>query len=154
MSRIDERLAELGVTLPTPSVPAASYVPWRRVGGLVFIAGQIPVKDGQRLFIGKVGREYTVEQAQDAARLVALNVLAHVKSACDGDLDRVVGIVRLGVFVNCLPEFTQHPMVANGASDLLVQIFGDAGRHTRAAVGAPSLPFDVAVEIDAVFEVR
>jgi enamine deaminase RidA (YjgF/YER057c/UK114 family) len=153
MPTIERRLVELGVALPTPSVPAASYVPWRKVGNLVFIAGQIPVKDGQRLFIGKVGREYTVEQGQEAARLVALNVLAHVKAACEGDLDRVVSIVRLGVFVNCGPEFAQHPMVANGASDLLVQIFGDAGRHTRAAVGAPSLPFDVAVEIDAVFEV-
>ena len=119
----------------------------------MFIAGQIPVLDGKRLYLGKVGREITLEQAQEAARLVALNVLAHVKTACEGDLDRVVGIVRLGVFVNCVPEFTAHPTVANGASDLLVQIFGEAGRHTRAAVGAPSLPFDVAVEIDAVFEV-
>lgn len=154
MGRIDTRLAELGLVLPTPSVPAAAYIPWQRVGDLVFVAGQIPVRDGERQFIGKVGREFSIQDAQEAARLVVLNILAHVRSACDGDLDRVARIVRLGVFVNCTPEFVHHPQVANGASDVLVALFGDAGRHTRAAVGAPSLPFDVAVEIDAIIELN
>lgn len=153
MGRIDDRLRELGIELPNAAAPAANYVPWARVGTLVFIAGQIPSWNGERRFLGKVGRDYTVEQARDAARLVGVNVLAQVRAACDGDLDRVARCVRLGGFVNCTPEFTDHPMVMNAASELMISVFGDAGRHTRTAVGAPSLPFDVAVEIDAIFEI-
>ena len=152
--RIDARLLELGITLPVPSAPRANYVPWVRVGDLLFIAGQVTFEDGKLVWIGKVGEHFTVEEGQLAARLVALNVLAQVRAALDGDLDRVVRVVRLGGFVNCPPEFIDHPKVMNGASDLLVDVFGEAGRHARTAVGSTSLPFDVAVEADAIFEVR
>jgi enamine deaminase RidA (YjgF/YER057c/UK114 family) len=151
--RIEGRLMERGIELPEAPIPAANYVPWVKTGSLVFIAGQIPVWNGERRFLGRVGGDLTLEDGQAAARLVALNVLAQLRAACGGDLDRVVRAVRLGMFVQCTPEFGEHPMVANAASELLVDVFGEAGRHTRAAVGAPSLPFGVAVEIDAVFEV-
>jgi enamine deaminase RidA (YjgF/YER057c/UK114 family) len=151
---IDERLVALGVTLPRPSTPAANYVPWVRTGALVHVAGQIPVWEGERRFLGKLGVEFDVAAGQQAARLCVLNVLAQVRAACDEDLDRVVRVVKLNGFVNCAPEFTDQPAVMNGASDLLVGIFGDAGRHARSAVGVASLPFGVAVEVDAVFEVR
>lgn len=154
MPYIDERLVALGVTLPRPSTPAANYVPWVRTGALVHVAGQIPVWEGERRFLGKLGVEFDVAAGQQAARLCVLNVLAQVRAACDEDLDRVVRVVKLNGFVNCAPEFTDQPAVMNGASDLLVGIFGDAGRHARSAVGVASLPFGVAVEVDAVFEVR
>lgn len=154
MSRVDDRLAQLGVSIPQPSTPAANYVPWVRTGTLVHIAGQIPVWEGERRFLGKLGAAYTVAEGQQAARLCVLNVLAQVRAACDGDLDRLVRFVKLNGFVNSAPDFTDQPAVINGASDLLVEILGDAGRHARSAVGVASLPFGVAVEIDAIVETR
>lgn len=153
-SRIQQRLAELGVTLPAPPAPAANYVPAVRTGDQLFIAGQVPVQDGQARFIGKLGATLGIEEGQQAARLCAINVLAQVAKALDGDLDRVVRCVRVGGFVNAVPDFVDHPKVINGASDFLVAVFGEAGKHARTAVGAGSLPRGVAVEVEAVFEVR
>ena len=151
--RLDARLKELGITLPEAPTPAANYVPFVRSGNLVFIAGQIPMEGGKPQFIGKLGREMKVEDGQKAARLCALNVVAQLRAALGGDLDRVKRCVRVGGFVNCTPEFTDQPQVVNGASDLIVQIFGDAGKHARAAVGTSSLPRGVATEVEAIFEV-
>jgi len=153
-SSIQDRLAELGVRLPAAPAPAANYVPAVRAGNLLFVAGQVPVQDGKAQYLGKVGAELSVEDGQQAARLCAINVLAQVAQALGGDLGRVVRCVRVGGFVNAVPEFTEHPKVVNGASDLLVAVFGEAGRHVRTAVGAGSLPRGVAVEVEAVFEIR
>lgn len=147
------RLAELGITLPTPPAPVASYVPYTFSGDQLFISGQIPLKDGKPQFIGKVGADITLEDAQAAARLCAVNILAQLNAAVDGNLDRVVRCLKLGVFVNAVPDFGQQPEVANGASDLMVAVFGNAGKHARAAVGVGSLPRGVAVEVDAVFQI-
>ena len=147
------RLAELGISLPTPPAPVASYVPYTFSGNQVFISGQIPLKDGKPQYIGKVGHDISLEDAQAAANLCAVNILAQLSAACDGNLDRVVRCLKLGVFVNAVPDFGQQPEVANGASDLMVAVFGDAGKHARAAVGVGSLPRGVAVEVDAVFEI-
>ncbi len=152
--RIDARLAELKIVLPQVSAPAANYVPFVRSGDLLFIAGQICQWQGERRFIGKLGREITVEQGREAARLCGLNILAVVRSALKGDLDRVVRCVRLGGFVQSADDFHQQPLVVNGASDLMVELFGDEGRHARTAVGVNALPGGVAVEVDALFEVR
>jgi len=152
--KIEARLRELKLELPAASTPAANYVPFVRTGNLVFMAGQIPVWNGERRFIGKVGRDFTAEQGQEAAKLCGLNLLAQLKAALDGDLDRVVRCVRLGGFVNSMPDFVQQPLVVNGASDLMVAVFGDAGRHARTAVGTNVLPLDVAVEVEGTFEVR
>ena len=122
-------------------------------GNLVFIAGQVPFKEGKLSHVGKLGGAFSVEDGQACARIVAINILAQLKAACGGDLDRVTRCVKLGGFVNSTPDFTDQPKVINGASNLIVEIFGDRGKHARFAVSAPSLPFDVAVEIDAVFEV-
>lgn len=150
---IEARLKAAGIELPPAPAPAANYVPYVVSGNMVFVAGQVPFVGSERHFVGRVGTDYGVEEAQQAARIVALNIIAQVKSACEGDLDRVVRCVKLGGFVNCTPDFLQHPQVINGASDVMVEVFGDKGRHARFAVGAPSLPFNVAVEIDAVFEI-
>jgi enamine deaminase RidA (YjgF/YER057c/UK114 family) len=152
--RIESRLAELGLSVPMAPTPAANYIPWVRTGNLVFIAGQVPVKDGEFRWVGKLGRDYSVEQGQAAAREVALNVLSQLKTALEGDLDRVVRAVKLNGFVNSTEDFIHQPHVINGASGLMIEIFGDAGRHARSAVGVAQLPFGVAVEIDGVFEVR
>ena len=152
--RIEARLAELGLSVPIAPVPAANYVPWVRTGDLVFIAGQVPVRDGQFRWVGKLGVDWTLEQGQEAAREVALNVLSQLKTALDGDLDRVVRAVKLNGFINSSPDFTGQPQVMNAASGLLIEVFGDAGRHARSAVGVAQLPFGVAVEIDAIFEAR
>ena len=151
--RIDARLAELKIALPKAGAPLANYVPFVRSGNLLFIAGQICQWEGERRFPGKLGGAVTVEQGIEAARLCGLNILAQVKAALDGDLDRVIRCVKLGGFVNSQADFVDQPKIVNGCSDLMVAVFGDAGRHARTAVGAV-LPFDVAVEIDAVFEVR
>ena len=150
--KIDARLKELGITLPEAPLPAANYVPFVRSGNLVFIAGQIPMEGGKPQFIGKLGREFKIEDGQKSARLCALNVIAQVRAAI-GDLDKVKRCVRVGGFVNGTPDFTDQPQVINGASDVIVQIFGDAGKHARAAVGVASLPRGVATEVEAVFEV-
>jgi len=154
MPRVDDRLRELGVELPRPSRPGANYVPSVRSGGLVFLTGQLSQWNGERRFVGKLGREFGVEQGQQAARLCALNLIAHLQEALAGDLDRVVRCVRIAGYVNSTPDFTAQSQVVNGASDLVVDVFGEAGRHTRMAVGVSALPYDVAVEVEAVFEVR
>jgi enamine deaminase RidA (YjgF/YER057c/UK114 family) len=154
MSRIDQRLQELGVELPRASTPGANYVPWVRSGALLFLSGQVSQWNGERRFIGKLGREFEMTEGQQAARLCALNLIAHLRQALDGDLDRVVRCVRLGGYVNSMPSFTAQSQVINGASDLIVEVFGDIGRHARTAIGVAVLPYDVAVEVDAVFEVR
>jgi enamine deaminase RidA (YjgF/YER057c/UK114 family) len=151
--RIDARLKELDIVLPTPPAPVASYVPYVVSGNLVFISGQVTLAPDGLKFVGTVGKELTLEDGKAAARLCALNVLAQAKAACGGNLDKVKRIVKLTVFVNAVPGFAQHPEVANGASDLFVEVFGDAGRHARAAVGAGSLPRNVAAEVEAVIEI-
>ncbi|MBV8537008.1 MAG: RidA family protein [Alphaproteobacteria bacterium] len=151
--KIDARLKELGITLPEAPMPVANYVPSVRSGNLLFVSGQVPMEGGKPQFIGKVGREFKIEEGQKAARLCALNVIAQVRAALGGDLDRVKRCVRVGGFVNCTPEFGDQPQVINGASDLFVQVFGDAGKHARAAVGVSALPRGVAAEVEAVFEV-
>jgi enamine deaminase RidA (YjgF/YER057c/UK114 family) len=151
---IDAKLGELGLTLPRAATPAFNYVPFTAAGQLVFVAGQIPQWEGEVRHRGRLGQGVGLDEGQAAARLCALNVLAQVRAACAGDLDRVERIVRLGVFVSCTPEFVDTPKVANGASDLLVSIFGDAGRHARTTVGVASLPLGVTVEIDAVVALR
>lgn len=148
------RVAELGYTLPDPSSPAANYVPWVRSGNLIFISGQVPQKDGQCVYVGRLGDDVDVETGQKAAQLCALNILAHLSGAVDDDLSQVVRCVRLGGFVNAAPGFDKQPLVINGASDLMVEVLGDKGRHSRAAVGVSSLPRNAAVEVDAVFEVK
>lgn len=150
---IEARLKQLGLSLPAAALPVANYVPFVKTGHLVFVAGQIPLLNGAVHYTGVVGLDVTVEEAVNAARLCGLNILAQVKTACDGDLDRVVRVVKLTGFVAANAHFTDHPKVINGASDLMVEVFGDAGRHARAAVGAPSLPRGVPVEVDAIFEV-
>jgi enamine deaminase RidA (YjgF/YER057c/UK114 family) len=152
MSRIESRLKELGITLPQPPVPVASYVPYVVSGRQVVISGQIPIGPDGPTYLGKLGAEISLEDGQAAARLCALNLVAQLNLACGGDLDRVARCVRLGVFVNATPDFIRQPEVANGASDLMVEIFGDAGRHARAAVGAGSLPRGVSVEVEGLFE--
>jgi len=150
---IEARLQEKGIELPEAAAPAANYVPYVISGNLVFVAGQVTFWNGERHFIGKVGTDFTLEEGQAAARMVGLNIIAQVKAACDGDLDRVQRCVKLGGFVNCPADFTGQPQVVNGASDLMVDVFGDKGRHARFAVGANVLPMNVAVEIDAIFEI-
>jgi len=152
--KIEARVRELKIELPHAASPVANYVPAVRSGDLLFIAGQICQWNGERRFIGKLGGDISLEQGQEAARLCALNILAQAKAALGGDLDRILRCVRMGAFVNCTADFTQQPQVANGASNLMVDLLGDAGRHARAAVGVNALPGGVAVEVDAVFEVR
>ena len=151
--RIEDRLKELAITLPTPPAPVASYVPYVVSGNHAYISGQVTLSEGGLKYVGTVGKEISLDEAKDAARLCAINVIAQVKAACGGDLDRVRRVVKVTVFVNAVPGFSQHPEVANGASDLFVAVFGDAGRHARAAVGAGSLPRNVATEVEAVFEI-
>ena len=151
--RIEERLKELQIELPQPSKPGANYVQFVRSGNLLYLTGQLSQWNGERRFIGKLGREYGVEDGQQAARLCALNLVAHLRTALDGDLDRAVRCIRVAGYVNSVPDFVGQSQVINGASDLFVEIFGEAGRHTRMAVGVSALPYDVAVEVEAVFEV-
>ena len=152
MSQIEARLAELGVALPDPSAPAANYVPFVRVGSTLYVSGQISAKDGQ-LITGKVGAELSVEEGAAAARTCGIMLLAQVKAALDGDIDRLRRVVKLTGFVNSTPDFTDQPKVVNGCSDFLVEALGDKGRHARSAVSAGALPLGVAVEIEGIFEV-
>ncbi|GGE49793.1 RidA family protein [Actibacterium pelagium] len=153
MSAIQDRLEALGLTLPDAPAPAANYVPFVQVGPLLHVSGQISARDGA-LITGKLGADLDVEQGAEAAKCCALSLLAQARAACDGDLDRVQRLVKLVGFVNSTPEFDQQPAVINGASDLMVEVLGDAGRHARSAVSAASLPFGVAVEIEAIFQIR
>src|SRR5215475_15767901 len=147
MGRVDTKLQELGVTLPTPPAPVASYVPFVIGGDLVYVSGQVSV-DAHGGIKGKLGDTIEVEEGQAAARLCALNLLAQVRAACGGDLDRVKRVVKINGFVNVTPDFDPIPQVMNGCSDLMVQAFGDAGRHARSAVGMSNLPLNFAVEVD------
>jgi enamine deaminase RidA (YjgF/YER057c/UK114 family) len=153
-SRTEARLKDLGLALPAAPAPVANYVPFVITGSLLFISGQVPLEGGKVRHVGAVGGALTLADGQDAARLCAINILAQAKSARNGDLDRIVRCVKLGGFVSCTPAFTDHPKVINAASDLMVAVLGDAGRHSRFAVGAPSLPLGAAVEVEAVFEIR
>ena len=150
--QITTRLAELGFDLPEPSAPVANYVPYVVSGNLVFVSGQLPVWNGDFRFIGKVGADFSLEEGIEAARLCGINLIAQARDAAGGDLDRIKRVVKLGGFVNAGPDFTDHPKVINGASDLMADVFGEAGKHARFAVGAVSLPLGVAVEVDGVFE--
>jgi len=149
---VEQRLKDLGITLPTPAAAVANYVPFVVTGNLVFVSGQLPLENGKPAVLGKLGAEVSVEDGVRAARLCGLGLLAQVRAAL-GDLDRVKRVVRLTAFVASTPDFTDQPKVVNGASDLMVEVLGDAGRHARVAVGAPSLPLNVAVEIEGVFEI-
>jgi enamine deaminase RidA (YjgF/YER057c/UK114 family) len=154
MGRIESRLTELGIVLPETVAPAANYVPFKKAGSLIYISGQVPSVAGKDHFVGKLGQTVTLADGQAAARICAINVLAQLKAALGGDLDRVTSCIRLGGFVNCAPDFGDQPKVINGASDLIVEVFGEIGRHARAAVGCASLPRNVAVEVDAIFEAK
>jgi enamine deaminase RidA (YjgF/YER057c/UK114 family) len=153
MSQVEDRLAAAGVELPKPNAPVANYVPFVRVGDLVHISGQVSL-DAAGGIRGVVGEDVDLETAKKAARLCGLSLLAQMKAACEGDLDRVVRVVKLGGFVQAGPTFFEIPQVVNGCSDLMVEAFGDAGRHARSAVGVYRLPMNFAVEVDAVVQVR
>jgi enamine deaminase RidA (YjgF/YER057c/UK114 family) len=153
MGLIDSKLAELGIILPTPMKPVANYVPWVKTGNLIFISGQGAMVDGKVQYQGKLGDSVSIEEGIASARLTAINILAQLREACNGDLDRVTRIVKLTGFVSAIPDFIDHPKIINGASDLVAEVFGDKGRHARSAVGVPSLPLNFSVEIDAVVEI-
>lgn len=150
---IEERLKALNIILPSPPKPVGSYIPVVITGNLAFVSGQIPIKDGKVTYAGKVSKDLSVEDAQDAARLCVINALAQLKTEL-GSLDRISKIVRVSGFVNSPPEFTDQPKVINGASDLLFEIFGQNGQHTRIAVGVSSLPLNSTVEIDLIAEIN
>src|SRR5215469_1416481 len=152
---LKDRLHELGIALPQAAPkPGANFLPVKKVGNLLYVSGQVPVRDGVDQYVGKLGRDVTIEDGQAAARLCAVNLLAQVDRAVEGDLSRLAGCVRLGGFVNATEDFTDHPKVINGASDLVVAVLGDSGRHTRTAVGCVSLPRNVAVELEGIFELK
>ena len=153
MGLIDRRLSELHIDLPEPSRPGANYVPFIRSGDLLFLTGQLSQWNGERQFVGKLGREFGLAEGRQAARLCALNLIAHLRQALEGNLDRVRRCVRLAGFVNSMPDFTGQSQVVDGASDFFVELFGQAGRHTRMAIGVAALPYGVAVEVEAIVEV-
>ena len=150
---ISQKLKDLSITLPPAAPPAASYLPWLQSGNLVFISGQLPMEQGKIKFAGKVGVEISPEQGIEAARLCALNAFAQLREACGGNFSKVRRCVRLGGFVNAPADFDQHPAIINGASETVLEIMGDPGRHARVAVGVANLPFNAAVELEALFEV-
>ena len=151
---IEQRLKEMGVVLPKPSAPAANYLPFVRHGDLLFISGQVPFENGAVAVKGKLGAGVSLEDGRRAARICAINVLAQISAGLDGDLERVVRFLRVTGFVASAPDFTDQPQVINGASDFFVEVLGDAGRHSRAAVGMAALPMDAAVEVDAIVAVK
>lgn len=152
MSSIDARLKDLGIELPTPAAPVANFLPFVRTGDLLFVSGQVPMGPKGLEYVGKLGAEADVAFGRAAARLCAINLIAQVKAAI-GDLDALVRVVKLTGFVNSTLDFGDQPKVVNGASDLMVEVFGDRGRHSRSAVGVASLPFGVAVEVEGIFEI-
>ncbi len=154
MSKAEERLAALGLELPEAAAPVANYVGHMVTGKTVYISGQLPFRNGRLAYTGRLGAGVMIDDGYAAGRQCGLNILAHLKVACGGDLDRVARVLRLGGFVNCTPEFNDAPKCVNGASDLMVAVFGDAGRHARAAVGVASLPAGASVEIDAIVELK
>ena len=149
---IEQKLKELGFELPLAAAPAANYVPYVISGNTLFIAGQIPFLNGEKMHLGRLGEDLGIDEGKSAAQACALNILGQVNAAINGDWSRIKRCVKLGAFVNCTPDFYDHPAVVNGASDLMVAVLGESGKHARFAVGAPSLPLGVAVEIDAIFE--
>lgn len=151
MGKFESQLADMGVTLPEAPAPAANYVPYVQVGDMVYVSGQI-AKDGDKLITGKLGDDMTTPEGAAAAKVCAIALLAQVKAACGGDLDRLTRVVKLTGFVNSTADFSEQPAVINGASDFLAQALGEAGRHSRSAVSAASLPFGVAVEIEGIFQ--
>ncbi len=153
-TKIADRLQELGIELPSAPNPVANYQPYVVSGNLVFLSGQVTIWNGEMLYQGKIGRDFSVDEGYQAARMCGLNLIAQVRAACDGDLDRVKRVVKLGAFVNCIDDFKELPNVVNGASDLMAEVFGDAGRCTRTNAGVPSLPVGFAVEIDGIFEIE
>lgn len=150
---VKDRLEELGIELPEPVAPVANYVPFVRAGNLIAVSGQVSIAPGGKKISGRVPDEVSLEHAVEAARMCGINIIAQLNAALDGDLERVKRVVRLGAFVRCADDFTDQPKVANGASDLMVEVFGGKGRHARAAVGVNALPLGVAVEVDAIVEV-
>ena len=150
---INQNIQTIGIILPEAPAPAANYVPFKRSGNMIFVSGQI-AKNGQNLIRGKLGLNMSVDEGYNAARHCGLALLAQLSIACKGDLNLVKGIIRLGGFVNATAEFEQHPQVINGASDLMAEVFGDIGQHSRAAVGCSSLPLGVAVEVDGIFQIE
>ncbi len=150
---IDARLSELGIELPEAATPVANYVPYIITGNLVFVSGQVAIANGEIQYSGKLGDTVSIEDGQKAARLCGSNLLAQLKAACGGDLDRVTQVVKLGGFVNATPDFTDQAQVINGASDLMVEVFQDKGKHARAAIGCVALPLGTAVEVDGIFEI-
>ncbi|WP_417789964.1 RidA family protein [Terasakiella pusilla] len=151
--KIEQRLAELGIELPEATRAVGNYVPTLITGNYLYLSGQITILNGELKYIGRLGENLSVEDGMAAARLCGLNMIAQVKAALDGDLDRVKQVIKLGGFVNGTPEFTDQPKVLNGASDLMVEVFGDVGKHTRSAVGVASLPLGISVEVDGIFEI-
>jgi len=149
---ITTRLAELGIEFPEPAAPAANYIPFVVTGNLIFVSGQITVWNGELRHIGRLGENIDIDEGYQAARLCGLNLIAQAKAAAQGDLDKIKRVVKLGGFVNSTPDFTDQPKVINGTSDLMAEVFGEGGKHARFAVGAPTLPLGVAVEVDGVFE--
>ncbi len=149
---IESRLNELGITLPEPAPAVANYLPVARAGGLLFVSGQLPLDGGKVAWTGRLGEALDIDEGRQAARLCAINMLAQLRGALDGELDRVRRVVRLGGFVASAEDFTAQPQVINGASDLMVEVFGEAGRHARAAVGVNVLPLGAAVELEGLFE--
>lgn len=152
MGEIEARLAKMGITIPEAAAPAANYVPYQRHGNLLLTSGQLPLKDGALLATGKVGDALDVPAGQEAAKWCAVNILAQAKAAL-GDLEAIKQVLKITVFVSSTPDFTEQHIVANGASDFLVEVLGDKGRHARSAVGMPVLPLDAPVEIEAIIEV-
>lgn len=152
MSAVETKLKEMGHDLPAAAAPAANYVPYVVSGNLIYVSGQLPAINGEFKYTGKIGADLTAEDGYKAAQICAINIIAQVKAACGGDLDRVTRIVKLGGFVASTPDFTGQPGVINGASDLMAEAFGEKGPHARSAVATPVLPLDVAVEIDAIVE--
>ncbi len=150
---IEKRLADSGIVLPKPPAPVAAYVPYCLIDNVVYVSGQVPLDDG-KIVAGKLGADFTVEEGAAAAKLCAINLLAQLKEACSGDLNRLDRVVKLTGFVNCTPEFGDQPAVINGASEFLGQILGEAGAHARSAIGVSALPFGAAVEIEGVFSIR
>lgn len=153
VSTIEDRLKQLGIELPGVNNPAANYVPYVQVGNVVFTAGQTCKWNGVLQYAGKVGKDYTVEEGQKAARLCGLNILLQIKTACGGDLEKVKRCLRINVFVNSTDDFVDHAKVANGISDLMVEVFGEKGKHVRTSSSSNALPGNTAVEVDAIFEV-
>ena len=147
-----DNIEELGITLPEAAAPAGNYLPFKRIGDLVYVSGQLPLENGQLKYKGKVGADYSVEEGAEAARLCGINILSQLQAACLGNIDWVSACVKLNVFVNSTDDFTDQPAVANGVSDLMAEVFGDAGKAVRAAVSSNALPFGAAVEVEGVFQ--